>query len=61
MRIETMLQEGIEDGFSELKKVQVGTESYKTTVDGLTKLVDRAIELEKLEAYIQNKVDDREA
>ena len=61
MRIETMLQEGIEDGFSELKKVQVGTESYKTTVDGLTKLVDRAIELEKLEADIQNKVDDREA
>lgn len=61
MRIETMLHEGIEDGFNELKKVQVGSESYKTTVDGLTKLVDRAIELEKLEADVQNKVDDREA
>lgn len=61
MRIETMLHEGIEDGFNELKKVQVGSELYKTTVDGLTKLVDRAIELEKLEADVQNKVDDREA
>ena len=61
MRIETMLKEGIEDGFNELKKVQVGSELYKTTVDGLTKLVDRAIELEKLEADVQNKVDDREA
>ena len=53
MKIETMLHDGIEDGFNELKKIQVGTEEYKTTVDGLTKLLDRAIEIDKIDSEIQ--------
>ena len=50
MRIETMLHDGIEDGFNELKKIQVGTEEYKSTIDGLTKLLDRAIEIDKIDS-----------
>lgn len=60
MRIETMLHDGIEDGFNELKKIQVGTEEYKSTVDGLTKLLDRAIEIDKIDAETQTNADNRE-
>ena len=60
MRIETMLHDGIEDGFNELKKIQVGTEEYKTTVDGLTKLLDRAIEIDKIDSETQTNADNRE-
>lgn len=50
MKIETLLYEEIESEFGELKKMTVGTDEYKTSVDGITKLVDRAIELEKVKA-----------
>ena len=60
MRIETMLHDGIEDGFNELKKIQVGTEEYKSTVDVLTKLLDRAIEIDKIDAETQANADNRE-
>lgn len=50
MSIKTLLEEEIKDEFEELGKTEIGTEAYKTTVDGLTKLVDRAIELNKSEA-----------
>ena len=49
MSIKTLLEEEIKDEFEELGKTEIGTEAYKTTVDGLTKLVDRAIELNKSE------------
>ena len=61
MRIETMLHDGIEDGFNELKKIQVGTEEYKSTVDGLTKLLDRAIEIDKINSEIQNNTKNRQS
>lgn len=32
-----------------LESIEIGTDAYKATVDGLTKLVDRTIELDKLE------------
>lgn len=55
MRIETMLHTEIENEFEELKRLQLGTEEYKTTVDGLTKLVDRAIELDKINIEHEEK------
>ena len=61
MKIETMLHDGIEDGFNELKKIQVGTEEYKSTVDGLTKLLDRAIEIDKINSEIQNNTKNRQS
>ena len=60
MKIETLLHEEIQDEFKNLKEMELGTEEYKTTVDGLAKLVDRAIEIDKLNIAAQDKIDSRE-
>lgn len=60
MKIETLLHEEIQDEFKNLKEMELGTEDYKTTVDGLVKLVDRAIEIDKLNIDAQDKIDSRE-
>ena len=60
MRIENLLKAEIENEFSELSKMSLGTEEYKVTVDGLVKLVDRAIELDKFDAELQEKVKSRD-
>ena len=60
MKIETLLHEEIQDEFKNLKEMELGTEEYKTTVDGLAKLVDRAIEIDKLNIDAQDKIDSRE-
>lgn len=60
MRIETLLREEIQNEFESLKKEALGTEEYKVTVDGLTKLVDRAIEYEKLDIDCKERVETRE-
>ena len=60
MKIETLLRDEIAGEFGELKKMEVGSDTYKTAVDGITKLVDRAIELEKLEVEMQDKAESRE-
>ena len=39
----------IQTEFKKLEEIEIGSEQYKTTVDGLTKLVDRAVEIEKLD------------
>lgn len=59
MRIETLLREEIESEFEQLSKMEVGTDKYRATVEGLTKLVDRAIELDKFDAELQEKIDSR--
>lgn len=43
-----LLTKEIESEFEKLEDIEVGTDEYKTTVDGITKLVDRAIDYEKL-------------
>ena len=60
MKFETLLNEEIQDEFKNLKEMELGTEDYKTTVDGLVKLVDRAIEIDKLNIDAQDKIDSRE-
>lgn len=60
MNIKDLLSEEIESEFKELKSMDLGSEKYKTTVDGLTKLVDRAIEIEKTEIENDEKVTSRE-
>lgn len=60
MNIETLLREAIQREFEKLQGFDVGSEEYKTTVDGLVKLMDRAIELEKLETEVQDKAENRE-
>ena len=55
MSIRNLLQEEIQDEFENLGKMELGSETYKTTVDGLTKLVDRAIELDKFAVESDDK------
>ena len=60
MKNETLLHEEIQGEFEELKKLEVGSEKYKTAVDGLTKLMDRAIEIDKLNVGAEERRDARD-
>ena len=60
MSVKTLLEDEIENEFTELSAMKKGSEEYKATVDGLTKLVDRTIELEKLENERLDKETARE-
>lgn len=60
MNIETLLREEIKSELEELKKMSLGTDEYRTTVDGITKLADRAIEMERLDIESQEKAESRE-
>lgn len=55
MSIRNLLDEEIQDEFEELKKMELGSDNYKTTVDGVIKLVDRAIEIDKFVAEGEDK------
>ena len=59
MNIETQLHEEIVDELTTLSKMDVGTEEYRITVDGVAKLVDRAIEMEKLAQSKEDQISDR--
>lgn len=61
MKIETLLKEEIQEEIEELGKLEVGSDKYKTAVDGLTKLCDRAIEIEKFKSEQELKRDQQEA
>ena len=60
MTIETSLHEEILNGFDDLNRMERGTETHKATVDELTKLLDRAIEIEKLEMEAKEREKARE-
>ena len=60
MRIEKVLRDEIQNELEELGKCQLGTEEYKTRVDGATKLIDKAIEMERLNIEKDAKEKDRE-
>lgn len=60
MSIKTLLHEEIESEFKELEKTQVGSDEYKASIDGISKLIDRSIEISKLEADIKDKEETRE-
>ena len=59
MTIQEALYQEIEDEFQTLSEIKVGTDEYKTSVDGLTKLLDRAIEIEKHEAEMKEREAER--
>lgn len=49
MNVKQKLKDEFESQIDLLNKMDVGTEQYKLTVDGVTKLADRIIEIEKNE------------
>lgn len=60
MNIETSLHTEIGERITELAKFKAGTEEYKSGVDGLAKLMDRAIEMERIDIEVQEKAESRE-
>lgn len=60
MKFEHLLKEEIVSEVESLGKLELGTEQYKTTVDGVTKLVDRALEIEKIDIEAEERERSRE-
>lgn len=61
MSIESMLYTEIEAEFEKLSTMEPGSEKYRTTVDGLAKLMDKAIEIEKVDIDCKDKTAARES
>ena len=57
MDMDKLLKDEIRSEFEKLKVMEPGTEEHKTTVEGLTKLVDRAIEIDKLSIEHDNTIE----
>lgn len=55
MSVKTDLIEEFNDQLEEVSKMEVGSEKYKIAVDGVTKLADRIIEIEKFESETELK------
>lgn len=60
MSIKNHLVEEFQSELEELRKMQLGTDEYKITVDGVTKLADRIIEIEKSEKEHVAQIDAQE-
>lgn len=59
MNTRTLLRDEIQNELEELRKMELGNEKYKVTVDGLTKLIDRSIEFEKIDIQSKERMEDR--
>jgi len=57
--IKSQLKAEIKYELERLEDAETGSDEYKVTVDGLVKLVDRAIELEKIDVESVEKEKDR--
>lgn len=57
MNMEALLHKEIESQFECLNDLEAGSKEYETTVDGLAKLMDRAIEIDKLNIEHDEKED----
>ena len=55
MKNKSLLETEIQGQLEALGAVERGTDDYKTMVDGVTKLLDRSIEMERLEAEREEK------
>lgn len=60
MEIETLLHKEIVRELNELGGLDIGSDAYRAAVDGSSKLLDRAIELEKISIDSQEKAENRE-
>lgn len=60
MNIKTLLEAEIENELNTLKEMEVGSDEHKTTLDGITKLTEKVIEIERNENESREKAIDRE-
>ena len=59
MSIKDLACDEIKTDFENLKEVELGSEQFKVSVDGMTKLMDKVVEIEKLEYEEKERVEDR--
>lgn len=59
MKLEDLLVEEICEDLGALREVDFGSDAYKTGVDSVTKLIDREVELRKLEIERLEKIESR--
>ena len=55
METKTLVHDAVQRGFEQLEEVDLSSDDYKTCVEGLTELVDREIEISKVEADAEFK------
>lgn len=60
MKIETLLNEEVQNQIEGLSNLPLGNDDYKNTVDGIAKLTDRMIEIEKLSLEREKQFDEKE-
>lgn len=60
MKFEKMLHDEIESEFECLQDIEFGSDEYKAGIDGVGKLIDKAIDLKRVEADCENKSKDLE-
>lgn len=60
MEFENLLTEEIQAEIETLKGMELGSEPYKVAVDGITKLIDRSIDIEKYSAERKEKAEEKE-
>lgn len=56
---EKKLYDEINAEFEDLSKMALGTVEYKVTVDGLTKLMDRAIDMKKFDTEYAERIENQ--
>lgn len=61
MSIKSLLNEEIKDQIENLSQETPGTEEHKIAVESLAKLLDKSIEMDKLDIEYQDKYECREA
>lgn len=60
MQVETMLNEEIAKELEELGKMELGTDEYRATVDGICKMTDKTLEFRKVRIARDDKTLDYE-
>lgn len=61
MRMEDLLKREICEDLEGMLELELGTDEHKASVDAVTKLIDRAAELRKLEIEHQERLESRKA
>ena len=61
MSVKALLNDEIEDEIEQLRKVELGSDQHKIAADALAKLLDKSIEMDKLDLEYQDRFEAREA
>lgn len=59
--IEELLKNEICEDLENLREIEFGSDEYKTGIDSITKLIDREVELRKIEVERLDKIESRKA